>query len=60
MCLRQHVTFLGGSGLDYVILLSEGGGWVLIAVDYGGLSLNRSPSKIRAAIYCVPRTYNTQ
>ena len=27
----------GGSGLDYVILLSEGGGgWVLITVDYGG------------------------
>ena len=26
---------LGGSGLDYVILLSEGG-WVLITVDYGG------------------------
>ena len=25
----------GGSGLDYVILLSEGG-WVLITVDYGG------------------------
>ena len=25
----------GGSGLDYVILLSEGGGWVLITVDYG-------------------------
>ena len=26
----------GGSGLDYVILLSQGGGWVLITVDYGG------------------------
>ena len=26
---------MGGSGLDYVILLSEGG-WVLITVDYGG------------------------
>ena len=25
----------GGSGLDYVILLSQGG-WVLITVDYGG------------------------
>ena len=25
----------GGSGLDYVILLSEGD-WVLITVDYGG------------------------
>ena len=37
LCLRQHVTLKmgGGSGLDYVILLSEGG-WVLITVDYGG------------------------
>ena len=26
----------GGSGLDYVISLSEGGDWVLITVDYGG------------------------
>ena len=26
----------GGSGLDFVILLSLGGGWVLITVDYGG------------------------
>ena len=26
----------GGSGLDYVILLSQGGGWVLITVNYGG------------------------
>ena len=25
----------GGSGLDYVILMSEGG-WVSITVDYGG------------------------
>ena len=27
---------MGGSGLDYVILLSERGGWVLITFDYGG------------------------
>ena len=38
LCLRQHVTYKigvgrGGSGLDNVILLSEGG-WVLITVDY--------------------------
>ena len=32
LCLRQHVTLK--IGLDYVILLSEGG-WVLITVDYG-------------------------
>ena len=35
LCLRQHVTFKnwggGGSGLDYVILLSEGG----LGLDYG-------------------------
>ena len=37
LCLRQLVTLkMGGSGLDCVILLSEGGGWVLITVDYGG------------------------
>ena len=32
LCLRQHVTLKngggGGSGLDFVILLSEGGGGV--------------------------------
>ena len=35
LCLRQHVTskIEGGSGLDYVILLSEGGGG--LGLDYG-------------------------
>ena len=36
MCISYKIGG-GGSGLDYVILLSEGGGgWVLITVDYGG------------------------
>ena len=34
MCISYKIG--GGSGFDYVILLSEGGGWVLITVDYGG------------------------
>ena len=36
-CITHIFTVLGGggAGLDYVILLSEGG-WVLITVDYGG------------------------
>ena len=34
---QLHVTLKnGGSGLDYVILLSDGKGWILITVDYGG------------------------
>ena len=35
MCISYNIGGGGGSGLDYVILLSEGG-WVLITVDYGG------------------------
>ena len=36
LCLCQHATFkTRGYGIDYVILLSQGG-WVLITVDYGG------------------------
>ena len=35
MCISYKMGG-GGSGLDYVILLSEGGGgWVLITVGYG-------------------------
>ena len=35
MCTVLIIPGGGGSGLDYVIELSEGG-WVLITVDYGG------------------------
>ena len=35
MCISYKIGG-GGLGLDYVILLSERGGWVLITVDYGG------------------------
>ena len=34
MCISYKIGGGGGAGLDYVILLSEGG--VLITVDYGG------------------------
>ena len=36
LCLRQHAAQKTGrgSGRDYVILLSQRGGWVLVTVDY--------------------------
>ena len=35
----------GGSGIDYIILLSQGGNWVLTTVDYGGGKVVKIPKK---------------